>query len=167
MGFQLAALHEAKVTLLHVLPPQEQPTSFHWLDGIERLYNDAPRSRQDSSATNGHQPAEKAEQKLAAFLRQVVPLRLQNSVACQTRLIAGDVVEEIKRFADESDVDLVVLSDGASRGWLSVLPRNVRRLSRLLKQTIALVHPQATKPAPGRDRGSIWSVNSSDNRNAG
>jgi nucleotide-binding universal stress UspA family protein len=167
LGFQLAALHEARVTLLHVMPSREEANSLHWLDGIERLYNDTPRPSQNSPTSNGHQRAEKAKQKVAAFLRQAVPSRLQNSVECQTRFSTGDVVEEIKRFADESDVDLVVLSGGTSRGWLSVLPGRVRRLSRLLKQTIALVHPQSMKTLSSADRASIWSVKSSENRNAG
>jgi nucleotide-binding universal stress UspA family protein len=167
LGFQLAALHEAKVTLLHVMPSREQANSLHWLDGIERLYNDTQRPSQNSPTSNGHQRAEKAKQKVAAFLRSVVPSRLQNSVECQMRFSTGDVVEEIQRFADESDVDLVVLSGGASRGWLSVLPGRVRRLSRLLKQTIALVHPQSTRTSSSADRASIWSVKSSEKRNAG
>src|SRR5687767_14913350 len=43
LGTEMAAMHRAPLTVLHVLPPNEYEHSMHWLDGINLLHQAARR----------------------------------------------------------------------------------------------------------------------------
>jgi nucleotide-binding universal stress UspA family protein len=140
---ELAALHAAKLTVLHILPPAGSTRPAHSLEAIGLLhqavgllYGTAPVREELASP-------ETARRRVKNFFESAVPAHLRQGVDLRVECATGDLAEKIVRFADEAAADVVVLSSGPSRWWLPVLPAHVRRVLQRARQKVILVRPSA------------------------
>jgi nucleotide-binding universal stress UspA family protein len=135
LGLQLAAGHETRVTLLHVLPFEASPTSVHWMDAIDKLHRALSPDLRSPANVAAVPP------KIWEFLQREIPDQLRSGVDIHAEGRQGDFAEEVVRFAARSGVDLIILCTELSWNWLPVLPPQARRVLQLARQRVALVGP--------------------------
>ena len=75
LGFELAAVHQATLTLLQVLPRDQQDRAAHGLDAIGLLHTAAEELWKTSAQ---RKTAERVRQGLGAFVEGIVPQELLN-----------------------------------------------------------------------------------------
>lgn len=137
-GLELAALHQAALTVLHVVPNNEFEVVAHGLDSIGLLYRAADELTADAWS-HGNCPVPNATRsRVYAFLNKVIPDHRQDEVDLRVACRRGDVAETIARFADESDADLVIMSSRPPRWWWPILPAAVRGVLRLARPQLIL-----------------------------
>ena len=144
LGMELAAVHRATLTVLHVMPRQEQDLPADGLDAIRLLHRALHQFGRGSSSRNDAGSAERTQRQLAEFLAPFIPEQLRGSVNVRVTCHEGTVADGIAQFAKQSNADLVIISAGASRRWLPILPAHVRRLLHLVGQQVILVPPGMT-----------------------
>jgi len=143
LGLQMAAAYRAKVTLLHVLRPEERANSVHWLDAIDNLHRALSRPT-DETAPRGDQKTEPVRARILAFLERTVPAALRSSVPVNAVSRVGDAAHEIARFADQAAVDLVILGRSHSAWKLPLWPGVAQRVMQLTARRVVLVRPDAS-----------------------
>jgi nucleotide-binding universal stress UspA family protein len=119
-----AALHHAKVTLLHVLPPRAGPDVYYVTGapeagprgGFDVITGGPPGAHLSSEATVLlRDPDEEA----LAQLRDLVPDTFHD--AWDVEVAAGDPADTIVRIARERHVDLIVMGTHGRTGLQHVL----------------------------------------------
>ncbi|MBX3439759.1 MAG: universal stress protein, partial [Planctomycetaceae bacterium] len=144
LGLQLANASHARTTLLRVLPPQEQPSSMHWLDAIDSLYDRLDRRNGDPNGEQKLSLVDAVRAEILTYVQREVPAELLSEAAIQVEVRFGDLASEVARYADETQVDLIVLSSGPP-GWglgLRAGPRRLRQILQLAKQEVVMVRPE-------------------------
>ena len=141
LGAEMAALQRAALTVLHVQPAIDDLSSVHWLDAIDRLHQALDQS--GGSQKHGRDADAHARQQIKKLLEQELPAQGRDGLVVHVECRTGDVADQITQFADETSVDLVIMSTGRSRWWLPVLPASVRRVLRRAHQQVILVGPDA------------------------
>ncbi len=140
LGAEMAALQRAALTVLYVRHAVDDRSSVHWLDAIDQLHQALDQSG-GSQKRGSHDADAQARQQIKEILDQELPAQgcdgLEVRVECRT----GDVADQIAQFADETSVDLVIMSTGRSRWWFPVLPASVRRVLRHARHQVILVGP--------------------------
>jgi len=144
MGLQMAHAFHGKLTVLHVLAPQELPNSMHWLDAIDDLHRTLSRERVRLDLTS----IQRGREKVLTFLDRELPAGMSRAdIRAECRI--GDVAQEIARFAEQS-ADLVLMSEQRS-GWrFSLRPSMARRVLQRTHKPVLLVHPQPKAQADPR-----------------
>jgi nucleotide-binding universal stress UspA family protein len=140
LGFELASLHQATLTLLHVLPRPTQDRSVHGLDAICLLHAAAEELRGTSTAGMF---GEAAQHRLCKFVKDVVPQELLDAVSWRGECRPGNEAESIVSYVNESDVELVILSAKPFRWWLPIVPFAVRTIERRARANMILIRGQA------------------------
>lgn len=138
LAVEMAAVHGAKLTILHVIPSLDSDPSLHWLDAIGSLHvalnrGSDPLSRDRIAAT-----AERVRSRVRKFIEGTVPESMSEGVNLNIECRSGELAETIARFADVASVDLLILSSGLSRWWLPLLPAYVRRVLKLTRKPVIL-----------------------------
>lgn len=135
LGFELASFHQAAITLLHVLPRPRND-----LDAIGLLHNAADEFRQPLTACT---PADAARSNLHAFVNDVIPRYLLNSVSwdeeCRSGNLAGSVVAQV----NECGADLVILAAKPFRWWLPRVPLDLWTIRRRVRARVIVIRHQA------------------------
>ncbi len=137
LALRMAAAHQARVTLLHVLEPFE-PSSFHWLDAIDSLHRALTKPPRDSAAAIASKRAD-----IAAFLEREIPAELRDKVDVQCECRIGDIATEVARFAEEQAADLLLLCSCPSSWRPTLWPGLSRRIANLLPKPVILAHARA------------------------
>lgn len=144
LGVEMAALHRAKLTVLHVRPPVENDPSPHWLDAIDRLYQAL-----DHSAEGAPPRASASDDSIRSGIRQFlsrnIPEALWNRVEMHLECRAGAFAEHVARFVDERTVDVLIMSSAPTRWWLPILPAPLRQVLRRTGPQVILVAPGARR----------------------
>lgn len=141
LGLEMAAVHRAKVTVLHVLPGSARSPSVHWLDAIDNLYDALSRSKRRPGENNNLDAIERTRQEIFSFLTREV----HRDLACDKKLTVecriGDVANEIARYVDDNAVDLVVLCCDLSQERPRSLSQRVRSVLQTIQRQVVLVRP--------------------------
>lgn len=140
LGFELAAVHSATLTLLHVLPrPLPDRTPFG-LGAIRLLHAAADDLRGIFAADTSNAAA---RPRLCRFVEDIVPRRLLGAVCWRGECLSGDVAETIVAYVNESAIDLAILSAKPIRWWLPVVPLVVRTIERRARANVIVMRGQA------------------------
>lgn len=134
LGFELASLHEATLTLLHVLPGPKSG-----LDAIDLLHSAAGEFRTASAAPP---PSEAARGRLRRFVYEFVPRELLSAVIWWGESRPGGVAETVVSQVNDSGADLVILSEKPSRWWLPHFPFDAWTIRRRARASVIVVRPQ-------------------------
>lgn len=110
LGFELATLHQARLTLLHVLPQAR-----NGLDAIGLLHNAAETNRYSSTASA---PRAATRSDISDLVHDIVPQHLRSAVRWKEKCRPGRWAETLAAEANESGADLVILPAQPLRGWL-------------------------------------------------
>lgn len=137
LGLQMAHAFQGQVTVLHVLAPQEQPSSMHWLDAIDDLHRSLSRERHRSDLTS----VQRGQEEVTAFLDRELPAGMRRAADIRVECRIGDPANEIARFADEQ-ADLVLMSEQRTVWRLPLWPSMARRVLQRTLKPVLLVHPQ-------------------------
>jgi nucleotide-binding universal stress UspA family protein len=147
MGLQLAAKCRSTVTLLRVLSSHEQPNVKRGFAALDYLFESAWFLQDARPRCTVSECIELARAEAMAFVSREIPaealLLSKIRVECRT----GDVALEIARFAEEADVDLVVLAAPRPSWGLAILPAPARRVLRLTVRPVVLVRPASRRRA--------------------
>lgn len=150
LALQMALACQAKVTLLHVLAPAEPPRSTHWLDAIDNLYDALSRPRGQTQMAALMQAIESTRARISAFLEAEIPLEIRRDLDIRTECRSGETATEVARFADENEVDLMILSSDRSTRRFFFRRQLSKEILRLARQPVILVHPHVSdQVAPG------------------
>jgi nucleotide-binding universal stress UspA family protein len=144
LGMEMAALHQAALTVLHVTAQAEREPAGFGLDALTLLHRALDPMPCHVSSPDEADCGEPARREVVKFLTRVVDERLRDRVSLRVECRAGDVASRITEFADQAPADLVIVSAGRSRWWLPILPAHVRRLLHRARQQVILVRPEAT-----------------------
>lgn len=108
----LAQGSNARITLLHVLPVEKEE-EYIGLDAIRLMHRAAERMpmRWDRDAP----PSPEIQEKTLKRLQTEIHPDWQSAVRVSSELRSGDLVEEIVRFIDEANVDLVAMASSRPR----------------------------------------------------
>lgn len=147
LGLQTASAHGASLTLLRVLSPAEKGNSLHWLDAIESLHQPRPRVARNG-VSEVIETYEASHADTMRYLDRYVPAGARGDVKLRTECRVGEPASEIARYADEAEVDLVILAAELTSGWLPVVPAPLRRVLQLTRSRVALVIPNAREGMP-------------------
>jgi len=145
LAMEMAALHRARLTVLHVLSLTECEPSAIGLDVLALLHRAVDRIHHRPPVQGELDTVQQTRLQVAAFLERAVPDQLRKAVDFSVECRAGAAAESIASFANKAAADLVIVSTGVSRWWLPILPARVRRLLQLSEQQVILVRPD--KPA--------------------
>ena len=150
-GAQTAAAHDARLSVLHVLPPFDESGSIHWLDGLDNLHralsgSGGPPRRGTATPQDRRAAVEAWRHRVREFVEGLVPAALRQGVDLRAELSVGEVADEIARFADDEGVDLMILSSDLRRGWLPILPARLRQILKLTRTPSAVVRPDQLGP---------------------
>jgi nucleotide-binding universal stress UspA family protein len=143
LGLEMAAIHRSKLTLLHIVPAVASDPSAHWLDAIDRLYSALDRSNGREASQDGLDTADLAQLRLREYLEREVPAHLRQGVRVHAVSSLGSIGDTIAKSAEDVGADLVIMSTGKPRWWLSVLPEGARELLRLKRKHVIFVRPGA------------------------
>jgi nucleotide-binding universal stress UspA family protein len=110
LGFQLAAVHQAALTLLHVEPPTKGG-----LDALELLHA-AAESFRSASADRMSRRATGAG--VQTFITDAVPPDLRSAVDWQEECRYGKLAETVVAEVNRSGADLVILPTTLFPWWL-------------------------------------------------
>jgi len=141
LAVELAKGHEARLTILNVSPVLDDGLSVHWLDAIDRLY----RALDNRPVTTGGQYSDSTERpgkQLAQFVYQHVPQQLRSSLDLHCISLSGDAANMTARYANDTDVDLVIMACRIPKWWHSALSSTVQRVMRLTRKQILLIRPE-------------------------
>jgi len=144
LAVELAKGHEARLTILNVSPVLDDGPSVHWLDAIDRLYR-ALDNRPVTTGTTGGQYSDSTERpgkQLAQFVYQHVPQQLRSSLDLHCISLSGDAANMTARYANDTDVDLVIMACRIPKWWHSALSSTVQRVMRLTRKQILLIRPE-------------------------
>ncbi|MCO6458045.1 MAG: universal stress protein [Pirellulaceae bacterium] len=144
LGVEMAALHRAKLTVLHVRPPVETDPSPHWLDAIDRLYQALDRNAEGGSP-RAPDSDDSVRSGIRQLLRRNVSEALWNRVEMHLECRVGAFADHVARFADERIVDLLIMSSVPTRWWLPILPAPKRQVLRRASPQVILVGPGAAR----------------------
>lgn len=142
LGAEIACRHGARLSILHVSPVLDDGPSVHWLDAIDRLYR-ALDNRSVTTAERSSDLPERPGKQLGQFVYQHIPQQLRSSLDLDCISLRGDTASSIARYANDSDVDLVIMSCRIPRWWQSALPSTVQRVMRLTQKQILSIRPEA------------------------
>lgn len=153
LGFALAGLHESKLTVLHVLPPDPFECSPCGLDAVSLLHAAANELHSPSAG-----PSPDAKRfAVREYVEGIVPQRLQDGVSARVECRRGKVAETIAGFANENGVDLVILSARLPPWWLPVLPATVRTVEQRARGNVIVIRDRAGKrPGAREGRSLLW-----------
>ncbi len=140
LAFELAAIHRAKLTVLHVLPDEN---TMHWLDAFGYLHEALDR---DNLGAGKLETPQQALPHIRIFLEREVPEQLRKDVELRVECCVGEVADQIVRIADEGNADLVILSGGQPHWWSAALPATVRRVLRTTERQVVLVRGDSLEP---------------------
>lgn len=140
LGAEIAGRHDARLTIVNVSPVLEDDPSVHWLDAIDRLYRALDTPTVTTAELSSDSPVRPGKQ-LAQFVCQHVPQQLRSSLDLHCISFSGDAANTVARYANDSDVDLVVMTCRVPRWWQSTLPSTVRRVMRHTLKQVLLVRP--------------------------
>lgn len=143
LGAELASMHRARLTVLHVLPPPEDETPANCLAAVALLHRALDQIHRRKPSHDDLDTGERKRLQVTAFVKEAVPEHLRDCVNVCVECGTGAIEASIARFAKEAAADLVIVSTGVSRWWLPILPRRVRRLLQVARQPVILVHPDA------------------------
>lgn len=143
LGLEMARMHRAQLSVLHVLPAGDHENSLHWLDAIYRLHESL--SGQSPTVTDREQSAALVRRRIESFFDREFPEFQYGSAAVQFEFRTGEVADGIARFVNDTGADAVVMSSRHSRWWRPLLPSRVRRVLQLTHQQVILVRPDAGK----------------------
>jgi nucleotide-binding universal stress UspA family protein len=143
LGVEIAAIHQSQLTVLHV-PPFEPESSVHWLDAIDHLYRAADRINR-LEPSRDHEAVKPEKLQIKQLLEKELPKPLRDTVFIRAEYRVGDFAEKVVTYANETSVDLIVMSARLPRWWLPIPPSSVRRVLRLMQQEIILVRPGKRK----------------------
>jgi len=140
LGVQMAAGTQALVTVLNVGPVPSEYAAGNWLDSIDRLHDSL-----GAGPTDGATLARRMSDELKAFVGSagVAPLLAQTRLSLISR--PGDFCDEVLRFAQAQQVDVVVLAGNMLHGWLPVVPSRLRRKLQQAGKRILAVWPEADR----------------------
>lgn len=146
LGFELASLHQAALTVLHVLPPPKRASASEGLEVIGLLHDAADDLRTSSAAGS---PSHPVVRELREFVEEVVSERLRDDVPWQVECRPGTVAKTIASYANDAAADLVVLSAKPPPWWLPITPHIVRTIeSRAQANVIVIRKPTAAWTPP-------------------
>jgi len=154
LALRMAAVYEAKLTLLHVVPPDDERRSVHWLDAIDDLYGALSRPNRYFSNPASNDPHLAARTDVSTFLASEAPAVLREAVSIAVECRTGDVASEIVRFADDARADLIVLCGEPPQWGLPLWPGLVRSVFHMTRKQIVLVRPCSTSAAPHTGAGT-------------
>ncbi len=138
MAFNLASLHGAMLTVLHVLPGRECSEDCHGLDAI-RLLHEAADDCQRHAAVKAQLFA--ASQRLCELLDEVLSPQLKENVNWRGICRVGNVAKTVSEYVDAASADLVILSTKPRRWWLP-FPSTFRAIARRVRAHVVVVHGQ-------------------------
>lgn len=137
LAMELAAAHGSRLTLLSIHPPQDQPTSLHFLDGIDRLHH--------AMTSGGRTPRldVEAAKRLIESIRSKIEARISEPNGSQANATVeirwGDFADNVVGFAEANSADLIILTLDKSRYWSPFLPQPIRRIQRLPGKQVILM----------------------------
>lgn len=136
LGFELASLHQSKLTLLHPLPRREPRSFVDGLDAIGLLNNAAESLRRTSAADKLR---DTPQFRLCNFIKDVIPQGLLEAVNWQGECQWRNEAESIVSYVNESAVELVILSAKPFRWWLPFAPSAVRTIERRARANVIVI----------------------------
>lgn len=139
LGFELASLHAATLTLLHVLRRSQRVRVADGLDAIVLLHAAAEELRATSPARIRREATPGNIQK---FIQDILPPWLLDEVNWRAECRTGDVAETVVAFANESAADLVILPAKPLRWWLPVYPCGVSFIERRAQADVIVIRSQ-------------------------
>lgn len=149
LGFELASLHHAAITVLHVLPPLKRESVHDGLDVIGLLHDAADELQARSAA---EMPARPVKLKLCEFVRDTVSQRLRSDVTWGVDCRRGKVGESIASYANDIAADLVILSAKPPRWWLPITPHVVRTIEARARAGVIVVRQAASRTVDPRTK---------------
>jgi nucleotide-binding universal stress UspA family protein len=148
LATQMAASGQGTLTLLYVCPPSDDRNPVHWLDAIDRLHEALDGAMGEAVAPSEGNPVLAARSAAWAIYLEAVPEALRLAVNIRVACRIGDFADQVARYADDSDADLVVIPCRPSRWWLPILPAQVRRVLQLTQKQVVLVRPDQRPHRP-------------------
>jgi nucleotide-binding universal stress UspA family protein len=141
LGFELASLHDAVLTALHVPAQQLDPDDdANGLDAIGLLHSVVDEFFRAPGAGKPPAPARRGFDK---FVEDIVPQRLLDAVHWQGECRGGKAAETIAAYANESAADLVILSARPFRWWLPFALSTERMIERRSRANVIVIRHRA------------------------
>lgn len=140
LGFELAALHQSTLTLLHVPPRPTTRRIAYGLDAIGLLHAAVEDLRRTSAAGS---PAQAARSSLRQFVEDIVPRPLLDNVSWRGLCRPGDLVETVVSCVNEFAVELVIMSARPFRWWPPHLPFAAWTIGRRVQASVLMVRSQS------------------------
>lgn len=144
LAFELAALHQSALTLLHVLPRPKPAQAAHGLDAISLLHTALEGQPTQSTAAR---PRELAPSRLRKHVEEVVPSGLMDSVHWRGVCRIGDVAKTIVASSSEFAADLVILSAKPFRWWLPLMTFDAWNIARRIHANVIVIRAPAVSIA--------------------
>lgn len=127
-GVELTAEHEAELVFAHVVPEVDV----------------VPAAAFGMGSAFPHEPSREDR----VMLEDAAAVAAEHGVVSTTALLRGETVEELVRYADSNDVDLIVVGTRGHGAIAGALLGSVSRgILRETKRPVLVVRPAATVPA--------------------
>lgn len=136
LAAEIALLHRAKLTFLHVLPGIISENSMHWLDAIDGLHLALEQANSNRPGERRLSPTERVRREIKTLVDREGPAELLGGLQIEFECRVGEPADMIVKFAAEAGVDLIVMSSGPSRWWMSGLSGRVRRVLSLTQKQV-------------------------------
>lgn len=142
LAVHLAAMHTSRLTVLHVVAPMRSHgnrKSMHWLDAIDCLHESLSHAADLGTLGDSHRLIESKRVSINEYVDKHVSKELRELVKVQTQCCVGDITRETVSFAEQSAVDLVILSSRHSRFWVPTVASNIRNVFRNSRTEVLLL----------------------------